>query len=722
MSGRLVARRGGQIAAGVIVAALLAEAGFWVRDRGAFPHLNCYVADATLGVSLRPGATERVSFGGNPVTRVRINADGLRGAELPPPRADELLVVGDSQVFGLGVEEQETFAARLGQLTGRPVVNAGVPTYGPDEYDAKVDELLARRHPTAVVYTVNVANDLFEAERPNRDRHAVWDGWAVRKETAPSSVAGFPGRALLFGRSHAVFALRKAWFQRNAAEADQGVASEGSWQDLVDVGATARQAGAAAHAQVRAENQRRAAAHAEARQQTTTLEDQLAAKVEPFHIEAPDIDENAGVSHLLQVARSSPGDIVLFDYGEGSRAVAVTASMLKLAGEYRRKVEQQLGERRRERKAATALTTLATWEQQAAKLKTLASTPARRLRHSSPLLPHLERMKALCDARGARLVVLVLPLDVMVSGAEWAKYGAPALEMAPARILVDDLVRASEERGVSALDVTAALAAAEPGAFLNRDLHMTPKGHDAVARALAVTLAEPASFPTGALPEGRTELPFANPSFEGGTNLLAKNGKLNDQGDCGGWRFKDWVQVVCVNRGRKLASPILPRGVKVVEGGRGDAMTFTAPQGMMVLAPVPAGDRLAVDFVWPEKVVRLVVSDDGLAYLPPRPVAAEDPAGPSALEAKLLTCLDPKGSWRGHEIPQLGADADCARTYGDDCERLLECARGDPASPPDCPRGFVSIGPLNRCHQRCGPTQPCAHGRCAAWPGGSICE
>ena len=232
MSGGLVARRGGQIAAGVIVAALLAEAGFWVRDRGAFPHLNCYVADPKLGVRLRPGATERVSFGGNPVTHVRINGDGLRGAELPAPRADEILVVGDSQVFGLGVEEQETFAARLGQLTGRPVVNAGVPTYGPDEYDAKVEEILARRHPTTVVYTVNVADDLFEAERPNRDRHAVWDGWAVRKETAPPSVAGFPGRALLFGRSHAVFALRKVWFERNGAGVDRGVASEGSWQDL----------------------------------------------------------------------------------------------------------------------------------------------------------------------------------------------------------------------------------------------------------------------------------------------------------------------------------------------------------------------------------------------------------------------------------------------------------------------------------------------------------
>ena len=160
----------------------------------------------------------------------------------------------------------------------------------------------------------------------------------------------------------------------------------------------------------------------------------------------------------------------------------------------------------------------------------------------------------------------------------------------------------------------------------------------------------------------------------------------------------------------------------MVEGGRGDALTFTGPQGVTLLAPVPAGDRLVVDLVWAQKVVRLEAKDGGLAYGPSRPVAADDPTGPSALETKLLACIDRTGARSGYGIPRLAADPDCARTYGDDCERLLECVRGNPASPPDCPRGFVSIGPINRCHQRCGPTLPCAQGRCAAWPGGSICE
>src|SRR3954452_16895513 len=111
MSRRGVALRVGQVVAGLMAGGALAEGVFWMRDRGAFPHVNFYVPDARLGVRLRPGATERIAFGDKPVTRVRINRDGYRGAALPPPRDGEILVLGDSQVFGLGVEEQETFAA-----------------------------------------------------------------------------------------------------------------------------------------------------------------------------------------------------------------------------------------------------------------------------------------------------------------------------------------------------------------------------------------------------------------------------------------------------------------------------------------------------------------------------------------------------------------------------------------------------------------------------------
>src|SRR5262245_33429982 len=114
-----------RVLAGLTIGAILSEVAFRARDDGAFPHLNLYTPDPALGVRLLPGESMRLAFGGNPVTTVRINRDGFRGADLPPPGDNEVVVVGDSQVFGLGVEENETFSARLeGLLQGAHVTNA----------------------------------------------------------------------------------------------------------------------------------------------------------------------------------------------------------------------------------------------------------------------------------------------------------------------------------------------------------------------------------------------------------------------------------------------------------------------------------------------------------------------------------------------------------------------------------------------------------------------
>jgi hypothetical protein len=102
-----------KILLGTAAGLALAEGAFRLRDHGAFPHLNVYVADAELGARLRPHAEERVGIGNNPVSSVRINAEGYRGGDWPAPGGDEVLVVGDSMAFGLGVEEGEAFSARL---------------------------------------------------------------------------------------------------------------------------------------------------------------------------------------------------------------------------------------------------------------------------------------------------------------------------------------------------------------------------------------------------------------------------------------------------------------------------------------------------------------------------------------------------------------------------------------------------------------------------------
>ena len=109
-------RRTVQLLGGLISGLVAMEAAFWLRDDGAFPHVNFYVPDSDLGVRLEPGAQARIQFRENPLTTVRINSLGYRGPEPRAPSPDEILIVGDSQVFGLGVEEDETFSSRLANL------------------------------------------------------------------------------------------------------------------------------------------------------------------------------------------------------------------------------------------------------------------------------------------------------------------------------------------------------------------------------------------------------------------------------------------------------------------------------------------------------------------------------------------------------------------------------------------------------------------------------
>ena len=462
-----------QIALGLVAGGGVAEAAFHVRDDGAFPHLNVYEPDARLGVRLRPGATEGVAFNGNPKTRVRINAQGFRGADHPPPAAGEILVLGDSQVFGLGVEEGETFSAELAQrFPDRHVLNLGVPTYGPVEYGDLLDDTLKRRGGvgSTVIYTVNFANDLFEAERPNRDRHVVWDGWAVRAETAPLATTWFPGRELLFRESHAVFALR-ALLHRRAPTI--GLASEGSFRDLL--GVAARKAPPSNELAALIEEEKRAQRELEA----------AADKAYPDLMRSQE-----GRAYMR--GHGSPEDIVVKSKqrraAESARPHEVTVSHLIKGASIRMRIERSLRRRAlreiRKERAKAVLASLREREAIEKKIAALQGVADDAGASLSPLRAPLARAEAACRERGARLVVLALPLDVMVSPREWAKYGEEPEDMRGVKVLVDDLLATSKALGIRAVDATPALAAAEPGAFLDGDLHMTPKGHRAVAEAL----------------------------------------------------------------------------------------------------------------------------------------------------------------------------------------------------------------------------------------------
>ncbi|MFT3767087.1 MAG: hypothetical protein QM820_16440 [Minicystis sp.] len=514
-------RRLAQGLGGVVVGLAVAEGAFHLRDHGAFPHLNVYRPDARLGVRLRPGTAQRISAGKNPVTSIRINADGLRGADLPPPEGGEILVVGDSQVFGLGVEEQETASAQLAKIRNGTVINAGVPTYGPIEYNAVVEEMLARRRVSTVVYVVNLANDLFEAARPNTERHTVWDGWAVRKETAPEKITAFPGREILFRQSHLVHALRSFLYARGPAIDERGFASEGTPVDLVGAAVKAGDEHARAAKETEALRAKRDAEIADA----TAKELAADIKVDDLALDTFQLrGYEQGIA--FQKSRDNPGDIVVkvSHYPEESRGPVYTANVLFNGAQVRKQMEERIrafaeAVAVREKDphapvppAAIALggywffdelakgkdhPLLRTIEEREAlkkRLDELRKAPAEIVRAWSPITPLLRQVKASCDARGARLLVVALPMDLMVSPAEWAKYGAASpVDMASTKILIEDLIASAEALGAAALDATPALAAAEPGAFLDGDIHMTPKGQRALAEAIAAKLGAPSA-------------------------------------------------------------------------------------------------------------------------------------------------------------------------------------------------------------------------------------
>lgn len=485
-----------QVLLGLGLGLAAVEWAFSLRDGGAFPHVNFYVADRELGARLEPHATMRFALHTNPPSTIHVNGRGYRGDDWPPvspptgPGTGEILVVGDSQVFGLGVEDHETFGAKLAEATGRVVINGGVPTYGPQEYLAVTRELLEERRPGTVVYVLNFVNDPFELDRPNRDRHAIWDGWAVRIETAPKDVIGFPGRSWLYRRSHAFYAARRWWYERGAAGGpgvDVGLPSEGVWTDIAALGAESE---AAARSEANSLARRHESLKSAAKARVAELEDNEAT-IDRL------VSEREHMGWLLaersEFYGKSPGDIVEDRFSESARSIRVTAEHIRAATRARRRLEQRLAQREsaRQLELSSALARRDELREESERLLARATRSPGPQRSRSVFADHLAELVEVCRAGGAELLVVALPIDVQVSSTEWAKYGGEPLDMSDSRVLLDDVVYDAERLGVRALDATPALAGAEPGAFLDGDIHMTPRGHAALAQALAAKLAEP---------------------------------------------------------------------------------------------------------------------------------------------------------------------------------------------------------------------------------------
>lgn len=726
----------------VVVGLGLAEGLARVWSGGAFPHANFYVSDDDLGVRLEPGASMRFQLGENPAHDIVVNAQGYRGEDWPAPGADEVLVVGDSQVFGLGVEGEETFSAKLADATGRTVLNGGVPTYGPDEYAAVVEEVLAQRPASTVVLTLNMSNDLFELSKPNRERHAVWDGWAVRIETAPESITDFPGRTWLMRHSHLVYTARRLMAEQGPTLDPSGAPSEGVWQDLV---ASAGDAATAAEEAATDAAQRRDSRNAELARLRNEAHDKA------YDADQMLIEEVGGSWSKLGLAwgaaRGNPGDIVNERYAESSRSIAATARLIRKAGQHRKDTAAKAKSRKVKKALAEAAEAEAAWQ---AARRALPPAPP-----ESIVAPYLERVQDVVSAHDAELVVIVLPLDVQVDPSEWAKYGAEPVDMAPSLALNEDIADAARRRGMRVLDARPALAAAEPGAFLDGDLHMTAKGHAALAEALARTLSEPAPLaqPRHGLPEGRTVVPDRD--------VWAQTPEVTVKGSsrarCETVIVDEWLRVDCIRKdGRR------PTGVRLLSGAVPDTHRSLSRDAATLVTPLSPGRPLRARFSWSGYHQDLEVDWEGETPMMRLTDRASPglPAKTSYERDRLCRC---QSEVRRERVCQTSVDGEvvserelermlladdedrlgsyvdyddcedscayiqgepsqaCEDAHYDDCGAFLRCIRGDEDVVPDCGEGAARMAGSRQCRPLCDDAHPCDEGVCQPWMGAGVC-
>jgi hypothetical protein len=108
----------------------------------------------------------------------RCNSAGFRAVVPRDERADarRIVFVGDSFVFGVGVDEEQTFVERVAAARDDlRVINLGMPGYGVDQMRCALVELGLREHPDLVVAVFNV-DDMARSMTAFRFR----DGWTAK--------------------------------------------------------------------------------------------------------------------------------------------------------------------------------------------------------------------------------------------------------------------------------------------------------------------------------------------------------------------------------------------------------------------------------------------------------------------------------------------------------------------------------------------------------------
>ncbi len=114
--------------------------------------------DDLLGFKLTPNFTGRDKEPGFDVT-IKTNSLGLRNPEIGEKTEKRILVLGDSVVYGYGVENNETFPYIMNDLTDYEVINAGVTAYSTKQELDYLKRDGIKLQPDIVILTFFIGND-----------------------------------------------------------------------------------------------------------------------------------------------------------------------------------------------------------------------------------------------------------------------------------------------------------------------------------------------------------------------------------------------------------------------------------------------------------------------------------------------------------------------------------------------------------------------------------
>ncbi len=191
MTAPSAARQASYALVSTVLALALCEGGVRIADGGALPQLDCYEQHGERPFTLGSCARTLLRPGGGTWT-LTTDAQGRRPTA-GHAKGSPWLVLGDSQVLGMYLDDPDTLAARLDDA-GVPVLAQGTPAHGVEDAVAALD--LAALPPLAgVLVVVNGANDWAEAGHPVGERCRVVHGWLVpapRADTLPARFFATP--------------------------------------------------------------------------------------------------------------------------------------------------------------------------------------------------------------------------------------------------------------------------------------------------------------------------------------------------------------------------------------------------------------------------------------------------------------------------------------------------------------------------------------------------